>query len=148
MPCQGPSLQEEELHRKYLEKLKDPAFLEVEAIKMAKANYEWEHFHKKKYEDKCKIEKELYYEKRNSKLSNEINKGDLESIAFNSFMTVFLCKAMELIESNNLMDYTYHDMEWWYKEHKYRDVNNDQSKIDEKDLIQKLIDISNQYTVK
>ena len=147
MPCQGPSLQEIELERRYKEKLKDPVFLEKEAERIAKQKYEWENFGKQKYEDKSKFEKELNYKEHKDFIHNQINKGDLENIAFNSFMTVFLCKAMQLIESNNLMQHTYSYMEWWWNEHKHRDANNDESSLSKEELIKKLIDINNYYKI-
>lgn len=148
MPCTGPSLQEIELDRRYKEKLKDPEFLEKEAERIAKAKYRYENFDKKKWEDQIKLENSLEHQSHQDFLRNQIDKGDLEGIAFSLFMTVFLCKAMELLGSNNLMQYTYNDMEWWWNEHKYRDTHNEESKLSKKELIQKLTEISNHYKVK
>lgn len=73
--------------------------------------------------------------------------GD-EKVAFGSFMTVFLCKAMELIEVNGLMGQTYEAMEWWYKEHKYRDTHLEATAITQKELEAILERIKNHYSVK
>lgn len=147
MPCQGPTKEEILLQELYKEKLKDPIFLQEEAEKIAKAKYEWENFGRKKFEDKIKLEKELEIKKHSDFIENQTEKGDLENIAFNSFMTVFLCKAMTLIETNNLMQHTYNEMEWWWNEHKYRDKNNDKSSLTKQELTEKLLEIINKYKV-
>jgi len=148
MPCMGPTPEDMERDRQYHEKLKNPVFLAKEAERMAKSTYEWENFGKKQWEDQKKFENDLKHQIHQDYLRNQIGSGDLEGIAFKSFMTVFLCKAMELIKTNNLMQHTYTDMEWWWKEHKYRDENNEKSKLSKEELIQKLTEISNQYEVK
>lgn len=151
MPCQGPSAEEEALHRKYLEKLKDPVFLEEQAKLKAENEYQWKNGGQEKYRKKkefeLQIEDSLKRERNNNKIANLIKKSDLEEIAFNSFMSVFLCKAMELIVSNNLMAHTYADMEWWWEEHKYRDNNNDKSSVSKEELYKKLYQINNQFKV-
>lgn len=77
--------------------------------------------------------------------TNLSNYSPIEKEAFNSFMTVFLCKAMDLIASNNLMQHTYHEMEWWWKEHKYRDNNN--NKASDGFTQKKLVEIQERYKV-
>src|ERR1700752_4402259 len=64
---------------------------------------------------------QLRYNEIIGKLVKKESVSELENTAFNSFMTVFLCKAMDLVKISNQMQYTYHDMEWWYDEHKRRD---------------------------
>ncbi len=149
MPCQGPSIEEIELKRLYLEKLKDPIFLEKEAIKIAESKYQWENGERDIFIEKTKIEEKIrgqnnkvLFETRNKWLKDSA----LEDISFNSFMSVFLCKAMELIITNNLIQHTYPDMEWWYNEHRFRDINN-KSSLENFELLEKLNNINQNYKV-
>lgn len=81
------------------------------------------------------------------KITQKNSFSELEKIAFDSFMTVFLCKAMDIIGSNNMMQFTYPDMEWWYKEHKSRDKNNDRSLLANSKIQDKLERINKKYKV-
>jgi hypothetical protein len=80
-------------------------------------------------------------------LDKEMSEGRLENLFFNSPMTVFLCKTMDIIVSNFGHKFTTHDLEWWHKEHTYRDHNNGESLIDKKELAEKLIQLNKIYTV-
>lgn len=73
------------------------------------------------FEEKERNRQEEQQRKEAERIQEAIASGYLEQLAFHSFMTVFLCKAMKLIESNNLMAFTFHEMEWWYREHQRRD---------------------------
>ena len=90
-------------------------------------------------EEVIRLRKEI---KRLSELS------ELEKIAFNSFMTVFLCKAMDIVVSNFKYKYVNSDLEWWYKEHKSRDGNNDVSTLSKEEVEQKLSEIQEKYRVR
>ena len=74
--------------------------------------------------------------------------SELEKVAFNSFMTVFLCKAMDIVVSNFEYKYINSDLEWWYKEHKSRDDNNNVSKLSEDEIEKKLLQIQKKYKVR
>lgn len=147
MPCQGPSREEEELNKKFLEKLKDPIFLEERAKEIAISTYDWENGGKQRYKEELEIQEKLNKKKKKERLKKLIKSGDLEKIAFDSFMAVFLCKAMKLLESNNLLRFTYTDMEWWYNEHKYRDNNLNKSSLSKIELYKKLDSINKSYKV-
>jgi len=77
---------------------------------------------------------------------NELS--ELEKTAFNSFMTVFLCNAMNIVVSNFEYKYVNSDLEWWYKEHKNRDDNNDVSTLSKEEVDQKLSEIQEKYRVR
>jgi hypothetical protein len=79
------------------------------------------------------------------KLTKKSTQSDVETLAFSSFMSVFLCKAMGLIESNGLIQHTYHEMEWWYGEHKKRDRGELDTSIS--DVLDKLGKINNKFKV-
>ncbi len=81
------------------------------------------------------------------KITQKNSFSDLEKVAFDSFMTVFLCKAMDIIGSNNMMQFTYPDMEWWYKEHKSRDKNGDKSLLLDSEIQENLERINKKYKV-
>ena len=100
-----------------------------------RADREW----RKKEQERLKMIKD--------ELDKEISEGHLENLFFNSPMTVFLCKTMEIVVSNFGYKYTMHDLEWWYKEHMYRDNHNGESLIDKKELAEKLIQLNKIYTV-
>ncbi len=72
---------------------------------------------------------------------------ELENIAFNSFMTVFLCKAMEIVVSNFDYKFVNSDLEWWFKEHQRRDNNHDESELNPEELAKKLIEFNRKYRV-
>jgi hypothetical protein len=76
---------------------------------------------------------------------NELS--ELEKIAFNSFMAVFLCKAMDIVVSNFGYKYVNSDLEWWFKEHKIRDGNNNLSTLSTEEVKQKLSKIQKNYKV-
>lgn len=106
-------------------------------------------------EDMTPIDYKTLYEDSHERYLEEIEKlkyeqslSEIEHIAFHSFMTVFLCKAMELIETNNLMQHTYEDMEWWWREHQIRDKNNDRSKTNPEVLEKRLKKIYSKYKIK
>ena len=90
--------------------------------------------------------------KENAQLRKRIKEleklPELEKVAFNSFMTVFLCKAMDIVVSNFGYKYINSDLEWWYKEHKNRDDNNDISKLSKDEIEQKLLQIQEKYKVR
>lgn len=85
-------------------------------------------------------------------VANErLKMNDLERVAFDSFMSVMLCKAMDLIAGNDMMKYTTHEMEWWYNEHKFRDDFEGKQGVDgssRPEILQKLEAINQKYTVK
>jgi len=103
------------------------------------------------YEDIPKFEPTEEWLKRQEeiKISKENLKEytELEKEAFASYMSVFLCRAMVLLESNGLLQHTYHDMEWWWKEHCYRDDNKNASSLSKKEIEEKLVQIKNKYKV-
>lgn len=80
-------------------------------------------------------------------LDKEMSKCHLENLFFNSPMTVFLCKAMEIVVKETGCKYVMHDLEWWYKEHTYRDNHNGESLLDKKELAEKLIQFNKIYKV-
>jgi len=129
MPCKGgPDQDEIEYHKEYES---NPIFKKhIDSLREL-------------YDIQC----DRYY-KLLEKLTYKRSLVETEDIAFNSFMTVFLCKAMDIIGSNNLMQHTYPDMEWWYKEHKTRDANNDKSLMKRSDLNIKLKFIEDKYKIK
>lgn len=85
------------------------------------------------------------YIKTIKNLTGKSTQTSSEALAFSSFMSVFLCKAMNLIETNGLMNYTFHEMEWWYKEHKKRDLGDYSTPFS--DLLDKLGKIENKFKV-
>lgn len=104
---------------------------------------EEEPFDYKKYsdimnEEVIRLRKEI---KRLTELS------ELEKVAFNSFMTVFLCKAMDIVVSNFGYKYVNSDLEWWFKEHKRRDNNHNESELTSEELAKKLIEFKTKYKV-
>jgi hypothetical protein len=92
------------------------------------------------------MDKEVIRLRKEIKRLNELS--DLEKTAFNSFMTVFLCKAMGIVVSNFEYKYVTSDLEWWYKEHKSRDDNNDVSTLSKEEVEQKLSEIQEKYRVR
>lgn len=90
-----------------------------------------------------------YAQERIKKLINLLKKKSNQTptyqIGFDSFMTVFLCKAMKIIERENLIIDTYHEMEWWYNIHKKLDKGEE---VNMKEVKAKLKDISERFTVK
>ena len=89
--------------------------------------------------------------KENAHLKKRIEEleklSEIEKVAFNSFMTVFLCKAMEIVVSNFGYKYLNSDLEWWFKEHKNRDNNNDESTLPKEVIDHKLLEIQKKYRV-
>jgi hypothetical protein len=81
------------------------------------------------------------------KLEKELSENPLEKLFFNSPMTVFLCKAMDIVVNNFEYKWVTHDMEWWHKEHKYRDAHNNESLLDKEELAKKLIEFEKKYKV-
>ena len=132
MPCRGPS-PEEEFYYHRLDN--DPRFRESEKIRL-------DSFFKQE-DEKYKIHKE----KEEQEFNDELNNKNLENIAFNSFMSVFLCRAMEIIVSNFDYKFVNSDLEWWFKEHQRRDNNHDQSELTSKELAEKLIEFKRKYKV-
>jgi hypothetical protein len=97
------------------------------------------------------IKKSRIAEKLNEKLLNlKSTKKSIESIedvAFNSFMTVWLCKAMSLLDSKGILHFMTSDARWWYDEHQYRDANLNASRLTHKELAEKLTTIINNHKV-
>jgi flagellar motor component MotA len=91
------------------------------------------------------IDEEVIKLRKEIRRLNELS--DLEKTAFNSFMTVFLCKAMDIVVSNFDYKFINSDLEWWYKEHKSRDANKDVSTLSKKEVQQKLLEIQEKYRV-
>jgi len=83
----------------------------------------------------------------NDKIDKEMSECHLEHLFFNSPMTVFLCKTMDVVVRYTGYKYITHDLEWWYKEHKYRDNNNGESLLDKRELAEKLIELEKIYKV-
>tara|TARA_R110000868_G_scaffold131275_2_gene341224 strand:+ start:230 stop:571 length:342 start_codon:yes stop_codon:yes gene_type:complete len=92
------------------------------------------------------MDKEVIRLRKEIKRLNELS--DLEKTAFNSFMTVFLCKAMDIVVSNFGYKYVNSDLEWWYKEHKSRDDNDDISTLSKEEVEKKLSEIQEKYRVR
>jgi hypothetical protein len=94
-----------------------------------------------------------YYEEHrlNNKLLNlEENKAtiaSIEDVAFNSFMTVWLCKAMNMLDSQGVLHFMTADALWWYDEHQYRDANGDKSSLTQEEIAKKLVTIINNHKV-
>jgi hypothetical protein len=105
---------------------------------------EQEPFDYKKYSDI--MDEEVIRLRKEIKRLNELS--ELEKTAFNSFMTVFLCKAMDIVVSNFEYKYVNSDLEWWYKEHKYRDANDDKSSLSQQEIDEKLSHIQQKYKVR
>ena len=101
----------------------------------------------KKESEKYEKERQKKLKMIKDELDKEMSKGHLENLFFNSPMTVFLCKAMEIVVKETGYKYVMHDLEWWYKEHEYRDNHNGESLIDKKELAEKLIQLNKIYTV-
>ena len=139
MPCQGGPTAEEILRQQEWDKLSET---EKETKRKEKRIF-WEEQNKKfkEYEEMGKkIKKKM--------LNNELDNKTLENIAFNSFMSVFLCKAMNIVVSNFGYKFIGDDLEWWYKEHKARDANNDKSILSDTELAEKMLFLKERYQVK
>lgn len=148
MPCRGPSPEEYKAMMEHLNNMKDPEYARKYNEDMERAHYEWEHGGKQAFEEKLRLQQEQDLKLKEMAIEKEIESRNLENMSFNSFMTVFLCKALEIIDAKDLWLHTYHDMEWWYKEHKKRDNNNNVSDTPKKELIEKLMNINEYYKVK
>lgn len=99
----------------------------------------YEHLSDSLFEENARLRKRI----------EELEKlSELEKVAFNSFMTVFLCKAMEIVVSNFGYKYVNSDLEWWFKEHKNRDNNNDESTLPKEVIDHKLLEIQQKYKVR
>ena len=101
----------------------------------------------KRESEKCEKEEQKRLQIIKDKLDKEMSEGQLENLFFNSPMTVFLCKTMDIVVSNFGYKWTTHDLEWWYEEHKYRDNHNGESLLDKKELAEKLIELEKYYKV-
>ncbi len=132
MPCRGPSA-EEELYDHRLEN--EPGFRESEKIRL-------DAFFKQEDE-----KRKIRIEKEEQEFNDELTDKNLENIAFNSFMSVFLCRAMEIIVSNFDYKFVNSDLEWWFKEHQRRDNNHDESELTSEELAEKLIEFKEKYRV-
>lgn len=133
MPFKGPSL-EEELYYQRIQN--DPKFAKSEQIRL---------------DDFFKVQSEINEQREKEKekeFNDELINKNLENIAFNSFMSVFLCRAMEIVVSNFDYKFVNSDLEWWFKEHQCRDNNHDKSKLTPEELAKKLIKFKKKYTVK
>jgi len=97
--------------------------------------------------ERKKIEKEKL-KKEKEEVDKELKEGNLENMAFNSFMSVFLCRAMDIVVSNFGYKFIPPDLEWWYKEHKYRDNHQDKSSLTKEEITTKMIEFSRQFQVK
>lgn len=80
-------------------------------------------------------------------LENELTNHTLEKIFFNSAMTVFLCRTMQIVIANFGYKFLPIEFEWWWLEHAWRDTHNDESKMDPKELAKKLISLNRTYKV-
>jgi hypothetical protein len=109
-------------------------------IKAIKARQEREY-------KKSEKEKQRRLKMMNDEIDTEISERHLEKLFFNSPMTVFLCKTMDIVVRDTGYKYITHDLEWWYKEHKYRDHNNGESLLDKEELAKKLIQLNKIYKV-
>lgn len=142
MPCVSNYLtkEEEERHEIFLYNLEnDPEFrLKVE-------QYQSEHL--AKIEEWRKEDLQRDSERKQYRLEKEVSENSLEYLFFKSPMTVFLCKAMDIVVSNFDYKFVTADMEWWYKEHKYRDANNEESSLSKEELANKLIELNEKYKV-
>jgi hypothetical protein len=104
---------------------------------------EKEPFDYKHYSDV--MDKEVIALRKEIKRVKELS--DLEKVAFNSFMSVFLCKTMDIVVSNFGYKYVNTDLEWWYKEHKFRDDNKNESELTTEEITKKLIEFETKYRV-
>lgn len=132
MPCRGPS-PEEELYYNRINT--DPEFAKSEQIRL---------------DDFFNVQAELSKQRkkeREKEFNDELKNKNLENIAFNSFMSVFLCRAMEIVVSNFDYKFVNSDLEWWFKEHKRRDLNHDKSELTPEELAKKLIEFNTKYNV-
>lgn len=146
MPCRGPSPEEWAAHLEYERKMKeDPEFAKKERERIAKDLFEWENGGKQKAEAEVRERMEKERKRKIDILNANIRSGELEKKAFEGFMAVFLCKAMELIVTNGLLRHVYSHMEWWWEEHRKRD-NNDFSTPKE-ELYTRLLECKNLYRV-
>jgi len=132
MPCRGPSREEEEYYHRINT---NPAFAKSEQIRL-------DGFFKAQDELTKQRKKESKKE-----FNDELKNKNLENIAFNSFMSVFLCKAMEIVVSNFDYKFVNSDLEWWFKEHQRRDNNHDESELNPEELAKKLIEFKTKYRV-
>ena len=132
MPCRGPSAEEEQYYHRINT---DPAFAKSEQIRL-------DAFFKGQDELSKQRKKE-----REKEFNDELTDKNLENIAFNSFMSVFLCRAMEIIVSNFDYKFVNSDLEWWFKEHQRRDNNHDESELTSEELAEKLIEFKEKYRV-
>jgi len=96
---------------------------------------------------------EMVEESRNRKEKEAIIRKNLSSYskleneAFTGFMAVFLCKAMELVVINDLTKHVWEDLEWWFKEHKFRDNNNNKRLTPKDECNKRLKRIKEHYKV-
>jgi hypothetical protein len=132
MPCRNWEPGEEEYYNRLGT---DPAFAKSEQIRL-------DAFFKGQDELSKQRKKE-----REKEFNDELTNKNLENIAFNSFMSVFLCRAMEIIVSNFDYKFVNSDLEWWFKEHQRRDNNDDKSELTSEELAKKLIEFKEKYRV-
>jgi hypothetical protein len=132
MPCRNWEPGEEEYYHRLNT---DPAFAKSEKIKS-------DAFFKVQSEISKQRKKE-----REKEFNDELTDKNLENIAFNSFMSVFLCRAMEIVVSNFDYKFVNSDLEWWFKEHQRRDNNHDESELTPEELAKKLIEFKKKYIV-
>lgn len=136
MPCRNDFYESDEsiMHKKRM--IEDPIYAKEYLTKEFESNEKW------KKENIKRIEEE---EKQYNK---ELKEKNLEKLAFGSFMTVFLCKALDIATTNYGEKYIDKDLLWWYKEHQYRDQNNDSTLLTDEELAKKLLEINKKYFVK
>jgi hypothetical protein len=139
MPCLGGPTAEEILAQQEWDKLSE----EEKISRRIAREILW-----KEQDEEFKKHEELSKKIKEKLLNNELENKTLENISFNSFMTVFLCNAMDIVVSNFGYKFVNNDLEWWYKEHKARDVNNDKSILSDTELAEKMIYLKNKYRVK
>lgn len=133
MPCQGGPTNEELAFAQRM--ANDPEFCKQQREIWRQAKIERE----KNYKKRLKEEKQI--------LENELNNHTLENIAFNSFMTVFVCRLMQIVISNFGYKFLPEEFEWWWHEHGWRDTHNDTTLKNKEELAKKLIEIAKEYKV-
>lgn len=139
MPCKGGPTAEDILRQQRWDKLSEKEREEERENNLRL----W-----KQIEERLKKEEDKRQKQQKKEFEEELKNKTLENICFNSFMTVFLCKAMDIVVSNFGYKFVNADLEWWYKEHKARDNNNDKSILSEEELAKKMLDFNERYSIK
>jgi hypothetical protein len=132
MPCRGGPTNEE---LAFDAAMKDPIFA-------AEQRRIW-----KEEDERMRAHLKIIEEEERRIWEDELVNHTLEKIAFGSFMTVFMCRLMQIVVSNYGYKFLPEEFEWWWHEHGWRDTHNDQTIKSPEELAKKLIEINNKYKV-